>query len=300
AFADLYLENGLPLFGDKTACSGGVCLGSPLRAWGGFQIFGTTAAATDLANAEISPTAVSSVDASKFSTVVEQVGAEGGLAYRIAAPDHDSVGIPRDEPSRTAVELLFKYAIKSTFSFLPVSSNQKVFCTNCDSSGGLPSPSETPAYLVFTAPQRRRMLNAWGTGLRLQTFFVGGDHLVQPSQFDFTFGQDEAVTAGYMHGFTASVSGFMPLPKADFVSIFFTADWALPSHNSGFALPTNGFFEEKCTPMAPATTCDDQLPSNTPRSEVTQLLFRWPNTDTMSVGVALDMIDFLKNHLKFK
>lgn len=82
-------------------------------------------------------------------------------------------------------------------------------------------PSQTTVAFVF--PNRSRFYRDWFGGIRLRTFYYGGDDNsacstgkkvcdIYPGTFDIRFGEDETVTSGHLIPLVMTLSGSYPFP----------------------------------------------------------------------------------------
>lgn len=90
---------------------------------------------------------------------------------------------------------------------------------------GKPIPSNIEN-IAFVSPDRQSFFRQWYAGFRVKThYFKERDGKLEVvnrpgAVFDFTVGQNEAVTGGVLHGMVLRLDGFYPLPVGD-SSIFY-------------------------------------------------------------------------------
>jgi putative Ig domain-containing protein len=128
------------------------------------------------------------------------------------------------------------------------------------SACGAPTNSKL-AHVAFVLPSRSRFLRSYFGGLRLKTFYFGPDCSganirsadptlrckpkdVFPGTLDFTFGQDETVTAGRLHRFVLTLAANYPFPGAPWLRIFGAAYFGLSANQNSptLALPPTQTF----------------------------------------------------------
>ena len=95
---------------------------------------------------------------------------------------------------------------------------------------GLPTIPPGKEFIAFFSPDRDRFFRQYYAGLRLQTYYFNyrnPDVPLQryPAVLDITYGQNEAVTGGHLHGGVLRLEGFYPLPYdgLKFINLFGTA-----------------------------------------------------------------------------
>jgi hypothetical protein len=95
---------------------------------------------------------------------------------------------------------------------------------------GLPPLPAGTEFVAFVSPDRDRFFRQYYAGLRLQTHYFDYKNRDiplnrYPAQLDITFGQNEAITGGRLHGGVLRLEGFYPLPynELSFVHLFGTA-----------------------------------------------------------------------------
>ena len=93
------------------------------------------------------------------------------------------------------------------------------FTANPPTCSASTPPSQTTVAFVF--PNRSRFYRDWFGGIRLRTFYYGGDQGacpgkkvcdIYPGTFDMRFGEDETVTSGHLIPLVMTLTGSYPLP----------------------------------------------------------------------------------------
>ena len=150
---------------------------------------------------------------------------------------------------------------------------------------GLPPLPAGTEFVAFVSPDRDRFFRQFYAGFRLQTHYFDyknpGIPLNRyPAQLDITYGQNEAITGGRLHGGVIRIEGFYPLPydELKFINLFGTA-LIRPIRTN---IPDPLILES-----APAGTV-------VPATNVFLITVPQINRDYYRVGVGIDFISFIK------
>ncbi len=143
-----------------------------------------------------------------------------GFEYRIANFGNKAP-VGQSENSRQRFSLGFTGSIGATSPFSPQNS-VSIFATPSKSSpqymrfaSTFPTAANSQ-YIAFLSPDRDQFFRQYFFGLRMTTHFADisdkGALLTAPAMASVSFGQNELVTGGRLHGVVMRAEGFYPLP----------------------------------------------------------------------------------------
>jgi hypothetical protein len=257
-------------------------LGPALRGWGNLQISSVPQQiATSVA--QFSSTFAQQVGQLKVNEVAQSFEFLGGIKYRLYAPDRQSYAGPDDGGQhRISVNFVVGGGIitplspKDSVQIFNVPSNQPSFLTRYPEATG-------KQFVAFALQDRNRFFRQAYGGLRLETHYLqGASEKRFPETFDVTYGFDEAVTGGRIHGGVLRLEGFVPIPyaKASWIYLFGTGIFK----PGGPALNTSPFLLDQA-PAGTLPTDSGAVVISTPQA----------NRDYYRVGVGIDFINLVGN-----
>ncbi len=152
---------------------------------------------------------------------------------------------------------------------------------------GLPPEAKNSEFVAFVSSDRNRFFRQYYAGLRIQAFFFNPYNMPMkrfPAMFDVTYGQNEFVSGGNLHGGVFRLDGYFPLPYEDlkFINLFGTALLHPGRARTGLPLILQ---------PAPAGTV-------VPASNVALVLSPQLNRDYYRAGVGIDFISFVEALLR--
>ena len=152
-------------------------------------------------------------------------------------------------------------------------------------AAGLPPLPTGTEFVAFVSPDRDRFFRQYYAGLRLQTHYFDYKNrdiplTRYPAQLDITFGQNESITGGRLHGGVLRIEGFYPLPydELKFINLFGTA----------LIRPIRTKITDPLILQPPDTTVPVPAP-NVFLITVPQI-----NRDYYRIGVGIDFIELVK------
>jgi hypothetical protein len=256
-------------------------LGPALRSWGNLRISsvpqqintGVAQFATDFAQ---------QVGALKVNEVAQSFEFLGGVQYRLfAGPPTGFIGPDTNGFHRISINLLLGAGVVTPLSpqdsvqIFNIPSNQPTFFDSYKQAMG-------KTYVAFTLQDRNRFFRQAYGGLRLMTHYLGDTSKVRaPETFDLTYGFNESITGGRIHGGVIRIEGFVPIPYSGLSWIYFFGTGIFKP--GGKAIATSPFLLDK----AP----DGTLPTN-----VGAVVISTPQADRdyYRIGVGIDFIDVVK------
>jgi hypothetical protein len=137
-------------------------------------------------------------------------------------------------------------------------------------------------YVAFTLEDRNRFFRQAYGGLRLMTHYLGDTSRVRPPEtFDLTYGFNESVTGGHIHGGVLRLEGFVPIPYSGASWIYFFGTGIF--RPAGHAATSSPFLLDKA-------------PDGTLPTDMSAVVIPTPqqNRDYYRIGVGIDFIDLVK------
>jgi len=208
-FFDLYYDRPIGLHEDPD-------LGAALRTWGNLRITSVPQQiSTDVAT--FATTFADQVGQLKVNEVAQAFEFLGGVQYRIWSsgkrPDYASSDPVHDPNIHNRVSINFvmgggvitPLSPKSSVQFFSVPANQPDFLDRYPEAVG-------KSYVAFTLSDRDRFFRQAYGGFRLMTHVLGDKRVRAPETFDLTYGFNESVTGGKIHGGVMRLEGFVPIP----------------------------------------------------------------------------------------
>jgi hypothetical protein len=252
--------------------------------------------------------------------LIASIGATTPLSSQSASVAYSMPAYGSDECSQLLQRFNSAAALRGHFSPLPGSgsvtasdaTSPTYYCSLQTTDGmGNTLPSPIPIMNIAFVPQdRSSFLLKWGTGLRLinrwhaaETTHCGWPGKDRPSNgddnkstdqntpemingectrsiVDFTIGQDQAITGGFLRQFVLKADSIFPIPKSD-AYFFASADLRIDRNQT---LPPL-----LLTPVPIAAGSAGAGSVTIPSSSVWLLPMRQPNRDFYRVGIALNM-----------
>jgi hypothetical protein len=276
-FFDLYYDRPLAFNNDAD-------LGSRLRSWGNLRI----SSVPQQINTDVATFAAGfaqQVGQLKVNEVAQAFEFLGGLQYRLWAsgrsPDYASSDPERDPNvhNRISANLILGGGVitplspKASVQIFAVPSNQPEFFTRYPQAVG-------KQFVAFTLPDRDRFFRQAYGGLRVMTHFVGDTKPRAPETFDLTYGFNESVTGGRIHGGVMRLEGFVPIPyaKMSWVYLFGTGLFK-PGAHATIAHP----FLLDAAPTGTLPTASSAVVISTPQAD----------RDYYRVGVGIDLVNLI-------
>lgn len=253
--------------------------GQRLRVWGDVRIASVPQQVnTDVAT--FAGTFAQNVAGLKVNELAHAIDFLAGIEYQIAG--NSSLLPSFDRLTKQKFSLSLIVGGGSTILTTPPQDNIQFFKV-FDSAPGLPPAAKGKEFIGFVSVDRDRFFRQYYAGLRFQTFFFNQyDRPLQrfPGVLDVTFGQNEFVTGGTLHGGVLRIDGFFPLPydKAKYINLFAT----------GLFRPGRAKISDPLI-LQPATT-----PPTFPSDKVVIVSTPQFNRDYYRVGVGIDFISLVK------
>jgi len=277
-FFDLYYDRPLVGQGDDD-------LGAPFRSWGNLRISSVPQQiTTDVAT--FASGFAAQVGQLKVNEVAQAFEFLGGVQYRLWAskrkPDDWASSDPVKDPevhNRISINVILGGGVvtplspKQSVQLFSVPANQPDFFTRYPQAVG-------KQFVAFTLEDRDRFFRQAYGGFRLMTHFIGDKRVRAPETFDLTYGFNESVTGGRIHGGVMRLEGFVPIP-VDVMS------WVY--------LFGTGMFK----PGAKATLSHpfllDPAPTGTLPTDPNAVVIATPQADRdyYRVGVGIDLVDLI-------
>lgn len=208
-FFDLYYDRPIGLHEDAD-------LGAAFRTWGNLRISSVPQQiSTDVAT--FATTFADQVGQLKVNEVAQAFEFLGGIQYRLWSsgqrPDYASSDPVHDPNIHNRVSINFilgggvitPLSPKTSVQLFSVPANQPDFFTLYPEAVG-------KSYVAFTLSDRDRFFRQAYGGFRLLTHFLGDKRVRAPETFDLTYGFNESVTGGVIHGGVMRLEGFAPIP----------------------------------------------------------------------------------------
>jgi hypothetical protein len=276
-FFDLYYDRPIGLHEDAD-------LGAALRTWGDLRISSVPQQiSTDVAI--FATTFADQVGQLKVNEVAQAFEFIGGVQYRIWSsgkrPDYASSDPVHDPTIRNRVSINFilgggvitPLSPKTSVQLFSVPGNQPEFFTRYPEAVG-------KLYVAFPLSDRDRFFRQAYGGFRLMTHFLGDKRVRAPEIFDLTYGFNESVTGGRIHGGVMRLEGFVPIPYdvASWIYLFGTGLFK-PGAKATIAHP----FLLDAAPPGILPTDPNAVVIPTPQAD----------RDYYRVGVGIDLVDLI-------
>ncbi len=207
-FLDIYYDR--PLLHNND-----IDLGPALRSWGDLRISSVPQQiSTDVAT--FAAGFAEKVGQLKVNEVAQAFEFLGGLQYRFGAsrrrPGYASTD-PHDTDVHARVSgnlilgggVITPLSPKQSVQLFAVPSNQPAFFQRYPEASG-------KQFVAFTLSDRDRFFRQAYGGIRLMTHFIGDTRVRAPETFDLTYGFNESITGGRIHGGVMRLEGFVPIP----------------------------------------------------------------------------------------
>lgn len=277
-FMDLYYDRPLAFNDDED-------LGPALRSWGNLRITSVPQQInTDVAT--FASTFAQQVGQLKVNQVAQAFEFLGGVQYRLWAsgrdPDYASSD-PVHDPNvhnRVSVNFILGGGVitplspKDSVQIFDVPANQPNFFTLYPQASG-------KQFVAFTLPDRDRFFRQAYGGFRLMTHFLRDTRTRAPEMFDLTYGFNESITGGRIHGGVMRLEGFVPIPYANLSWIYlFGTGMFKPGAHATIAHP----FLLASAPAGTLPTDPNAVIISTPQAD----------RDYYRVGIGIDLVDLLK------
>jgi hypothetical protein len=156
----------------------------------------------------------------KVNDIVQGFEFAGGFEVPIKFPNNKSrvtgaiaSGFGPDSKVRFGVSALIGAGVSAPFSS---QKSVQVFKVNESVIDRFPDAAGKE-FIALVAGDRNRFFRQYFVGLRLKSYYVKANHIdeldaIFPGILDVTFGQNESVTGGELHGGVVKIEGIYPLP----------------------------------------------------------------------------------------
>lgn len=158
---------------------------------------------------------VSPFTSAKVNEIVQGFQFLGGVEVPIPGALTSSIRSGFGDKARARFGLSFVLAGGMSTPFSTQKTIQ-VFKVNSTVTDAFPDAKGND-FIAFVSGDRNRFFREYYAGLRLKTYYVSNDDEeelanIYPGVIDITFGQNESVTGGNLHGGVARLDGIYPLP----------------------------------------------------------------------------------------
>jgi hypothetical protein len=157
----------------------------------------------------------------RVKNVIQTFEVTSGLEYRLTRTDKPYLGTEGNIKGKFSLSLIAGAGIVA-----PVNPSDptttSIFEVNSDAIDRYPQ-ADGKTYIAFVAPERDRFYRQYFGGIRLRTFyFDNGERPYNryPATLDITYGQNEAITGGFLKGGVMKIEGFFPLPIKELGSLY--------------------------------------------------------------------------------
>lgn len=162
----------------------------------------------------------------KVNEIVQGFEFLGGIEFKLG---HPFGAIPSGFGKETKVRFGFSLVAAAGMS-TPFGTEQvapQFFKVNSTVTEAFPGAKDKE-FIAFVTADRNRFFRQYYGGLRLKSYYVKGNHPdelenIFPGIIDLTFGQNETVTGGNLHGGVVRIDGIYPLPFAKGIYVFGSA-----------------------------------------------------------------------------
>jgi hypothetical protein len=263
-------------------------LGPALRGWGNLRI-SSVPQQIGSSVAEFASTFAQQVGQLKVNQVAQSFGFLGGVEYRLFATGHQPsfAGPDLGIQHRVAVNFILGGGIitpltpMDSVQIFSVPNNQPDFLNRYPAANG-------KQFVAFTLQDRNRFFRQGYAGFRLATHFLGDTQRIRyPETFDLTYGFNESITGGRIHGGVLRLEGFVPVPYSALSWVYF--------FGTGIFRP--GGHSNISTPFLL-----DQAPSGTLPTDPGAVVIPIPQADRdyYRIGVGIDLVELVKGWLPSK
>jgi len=236
----------------------------------------------------------------KVNEVAQSFEFLGGVSYRIWEWHHLFAGPQKGTVEKLGVHLILgggvatPLAPKDSVQIFQVPQNQADFFSTYPQATG-------KQFVAFSLPDRNRFFREAFGGLRLMTStwcpkktdtsncgedgntktFSGNYVLLPPAMLDITYGFNEAITGGVIHGGVMRLEGFAPLPLWDKL------------HSSVYLFATGLFKFSR--PQISVPFILDEAPQGTSATSAQTVVITTPQADRdyYRVGVGIDLVNLI-------
>jgi len=134
-------------------------------------------------------------------------------------------------------------------------------------------------------PDRNRFFRQAYGGIRVMTHFLGDNPTRAPETFDLTYGFNESITGGRIHGGVMRLEGFVPIPYSSMSSVY---------------LFGTGLFKPGTRATIASPFLLDAAPTGTLPTDQNAILISTPQADRdyYRVGVGVDAVQLFKSMIK--
>jgi hypothetical protein len=263
-------------------------LGPALRSWGDLRV-SSVPQQINSGVAQFAADFAQKVADLNVNQVAQSFEFLGGLQYRLFAPgtgakDKKSEryfgGPDTSTTHRVSINAILGGGVitpltpQDSVQIFSVPSNQPDFLTAYPQAAG-------KQFVAFTLQDRNRFFRQAYGGLRLMTHYLGDTRVRPPTTFDLTYGFNESITGGRIHGGVLRLEGFVPIPYSAASWIYFFGTGIFKPR--GRATTTSPFLLDK----AP----DGTLPTN---AGAVVISTPQADRDYYRIGVGIDFVDLVK------
>jgi len=274
-------------------------LGAALRGWGNLRISSVPQQVTTSV-AQFAADFAQQVGNLKVNQVAQSFEFLGGIEYRLLPVPpkkekdqreksrQDAIGYAIAPPFNTNLREVVSLNLivgggvitpltpQDSVKIFDVPTNQPSFLTQYPQANG-------KQFVAFTLPDRNRFFRQAYAGFRLKSHFLGDTARVRyPETFDITYGFNESITGGQIHGGVLRLEGFVPIPYAPASWIYFFGTGMFKP--GGHAVTTSPFLLQ-AAPAGTLPTDPNAVVITTPQA----------NRDYYRIGMGVDFIELVKN-----
>lgn len=231
---------------------------------------------------------VSPFTSAKVNEIVQGFSFLGGIEVPIPGAMTSSIpsGFGEDTKARFGLSFVLGAGMATPFS---TQKTIQVFKVNSTVTDAFPGATGKD-FIAFVSGDRNRFFREYYAGLRLKTYYVTKDdeeelRAIFPGVIDLTFGQNESVTGGSLHGGIVRIDGIYPLP-------FIRGKYAGAIYAFGSAFMK--LSRPKITSPIILQPADDTV--NVPGGNVFIQQVPPRDTDHYRLGVGVDLIRLLKRN----
>ena len=229
---------------------------------------------------------ISPFTSGKVNEIVQGFEFLGGIEVPIklnkntVSGEFDS-GFDKDVKTRIGLSLVVGAGMSTPFSSQKTLQTFKVNQTVIDRF----PVAKGKDFIAFVSGDRNRFFRQYYGGLRLKSYFVkkGTEDLANifPGIIDVTFGQNESVTGGELHGGVVRIDGIYPFPFAGGGSIYVFGSALMKLRHPTITSPIILQPADATVQVPGANVLIQQLPTR--------------DTDHYRLGVGVDLVRLLKN-----